>query len=536
MAEIKKTGGNAGPVQPPVAAAVTEARAAQKTAQLEAGQALIAETAKQVARARQELEREQAEKRSEQSAERDRYNEKRDTSELSEQSRWFGTEGKLLEDADIKWTLEMMQELWEAFQQWKPQEGEALSARLEDLAKLYLALLEAILTHTMGDGQITEAGRLNLILAEKLNLLLETDLKDLKELLEKTGQTDTLDLVKASVYKQATGESVSGRTAARFYAQGNAVSFRSNRYFMPETPGQGTGNGQRAAGMSGAEEGRIYKPAGGRSVQMSQEFDAQRKSGGLEPGQRGKLPGGLGQGGMTGAGASGGKAVFNSSELTRAELLASHLNGSGNLLRNAGISAENDEVRGLLAAITNIKGQVYAAAAGRDNGLVTPLRNAINQMVDYYLSQKGMYKTYYYTTGVYERTGNPQKAVEEGLEYACRLFMEKKADGTCRGQAAYSWEAGFFQMFLKGQTLQEDLAKGRKILEENWREFLRAAGESDKKRIVLRMQKHSPWGMLEEPEETGKSGRKKKDSLILAEIIGTAVIVVIYICYRIFFG
>lgn len=536
MSEVKKAGGNPGSASSAAAAAVTDARIAKKTAELEAGQVLIAETTKQVARARQELEKEQAEKKAERDSARDREDETRDTSELSKQSKWFGIEGKLLEDANIKWTLEMMQELWEAFQRWMPLAGQSMSAQLEELSRLYLELLDAILTHTIGEEQAAEAERLNAILAEKLNLLLDVDLKDLKELLEKTGQTDTLNLVKASLYRQTTGESISGRAASRFYAQSNTVSVRSSRYFMPESSEQGIKSGQRASGSGGVEEGRIYKLSEGRSVQMSQAFDAQRKSGELEMNQRSRLLSGAGERGGQGAEIAGGRAVFSERELTRAELLASHLNGSGNLLKNTGISAQNDEVRGLLAGITNVKGQVYAANAGRDNGMVTPLRNAVNQMVDYYLSQKGIYKVYYYTTGAYERSGNAQKAMEEGLEYAYRLFIEKKADEAYRGQEAYSDSAGFFQMLLSGQTLQEDLKKGMRLLEDNWREFLRAMGEDEKKGIALRMQKHSPWGMLAEPEELRKDGKEKKNKLILTEAACVAVIAVIYICYRLFFG
>lgn len=269
---------------------------------------------------------------------------------------------------------------------------------------------------------------------------------------------------------------------------------------------------------------------------MNQAFDTQRKSGELQLSQRGRALGGAEVNAAEGRLVSEGKTGLTLKELERANLLASHINGSGNLLKNANISAQNDEVRGLVAAITNMKGQVYAANTGRNNSMTTPLRNAINQMVDYYLSQKGIYKVYYYTTNVYDRTKNPQKAMEEGLEYAYRLFAEKRADEAYRGQAAYSDSAGFFQMLLRGQTMQEDLIKGMRLLENNWRDFLRSIGENDKRGIVLRMQKYSPWGMLAEPEEFQKTAKEKKDRTILIEAACVAVVVIVFICYRIFFG
>lgn len=534
MSEVKQTSGNSG-LAAAAAASKMDAGIAKKTAQLEAGQVLIAEAAKQTAQARQKMEQERAERAAEKDAERERQEDKKDTSELSKQSKWFGIEGKFPENADIRWTLEMMKELWEAFQQWIPVKDQTLSAQLEELSKLYLELLEAILTHTMGEEQAAQAERLNAVLAEKLNLLMETELKDLKQLLEQSGQKDTLDLVKASVYRQTTGESISGRAASRFYAQGNTASGRNFRYFMPESSGSGiTGRGSSyAQTASGVEEGRIYKLADGRSVQMNQAFDAQRKAEELQVSQRGRILGGAdGQG--TGE-LSGGRAVLTGRELAEAEQLAAHINGSGNLLKNSGISAQNDEVRGLVAAITNIKGQVYAVNAGRNNGMVTPLRNAINQMVDYYLSQKGIYKVYYYTTNAYERTKNPQKAIEEGLEYAYRLFMEKKADEAYRMQEAYSDRAGFFQMLLRGQTLQAELIKGMRLLEDNWREFLRSIGENEKRGITLRMQRYSPWGLLAEPEGFKKKAREKKDRTILIEAACIVIVLIVFICYRIFF-
>ena len=537
MSEVKHTSGNSGLA--PAAASVMDARIAKKSAQLEAGQVLIAEAAKQTAQARQKMEQERAERAAEKDAEKERQEDKKDTSELSKQSKWFGIEGKLPENIDIRWTLEMMKELWEEFQQWIPVKDQNLSAQLEELSKLYLKLLEAILTHTMGEEQAAQAERLNAVLAEKLNLLLETELKDLKQLLEQAGQKDTLDLVKASVYRQTTGESISGRAASRFYAQGNTASGRSSRYFMPESSGSGISRSTARGSTyvqtaSGVEEGRIYKLTDGRSVQMNQAFDAQRKAEELQVSQRGRILGGtdgLGTGDI-----SGGKPGLTGKELAEANQLAAHINGSGNLLKNSGINAQNDEVRGLVAAITNIKGQGYAANAGKNNSMVTPLRNAINQMVDYYLSQKGIYKVYYYTTNAYERTKNPQKAIEEGLEYAYRLFMEKKADEAYRMQEAYSDRAGFFQMLLRGQAMQADLIKGMRLLENNWREFLRSIGENEKRGIALRMQRYSPWGLLAEPEGFKKKAKEKNDRTILIEAACIAVVVIVFICYRIFFG
>ena len=91
-------------------------------------------------------------------------------------------------------------------------------------------------------------------------------------------------------------------------------------------------------------------------------------------------------------------------------------------------------------------------------------------------------------------------------------------------------------MLLKNQNMQADLIRGMKLLEGNWREFLRAIGENEKKGISLTMQKHSPWGMLMEPEELRKDGKKGKEKLILAEAACVGALVLVYLCYRLLFG
>lgn len=531
MSRIQETGVNPG-------AAAAAARTAEKTTQLKAGQALITETVKHVAKEQEELKKEQMESEKESGTDRDKTSEKKDTSELSKQSKWFGIEGKLLKEANMKWTLEMEQELWEALLQWTPVSGQGLSEQIEELSRLYLALLEAILTHTMGEEQAAQIQRLDALLAEKLNLLVDADLKELMELLEKTGQTETLKFVKASVYKQTTGKSISSGSVNSFYAGKTVTAGKSSRYFMPESSDRGAeSNRQAETGriFTGAEEGTLYKLAKNGNVQPNQEFDAQRRSGELQMSQRARVLSGAAGNGTERSGISGGKAEVTGSELVKANSFAAHMNGEGNLLKNPGINAQNDEVKGLLAAMTMIKGQVYAAEAGKNNAIVTPLRSAINQMTDYYFSQKGVYKVYYYTTNAYERTKNPQNALEEGLEYAYKLFVEKKGNPSYQQQSAYSERAGFFQMALKGQTMQEDLIRGMKLLEANWRDFLKAIGEDKKKGIVLTMQKYSPWGVLMEPEETKKSSMETKEKQFLIEAACVAVLAAVYLCYRLFF-
>lgn len=236
---------------------------------------------------------------------------------------------------------------------------------------------------------------------------------------------------------------------------------------MPESQGQGAVSGRgkngmytasassaSAGGLSAAsEEGRFYELTKGGNVRMNQSLDIRRQSGELQMSQRtrnvsdAKRNGSVIVGGDGNGGSLGSKTILGGKEMAGANRFAAHLNGSGNLFTNPSINARNEEVLGLLAAVTSIKGQVYAANSGRNNAVNSSLRDALNQMIDYYLTQKGAYKVYGYTSNVYENTKNPQQAIEEGIEYAYRIFMEKKEDAAYRQQAAYSEEAGFFQNF-----------------------------------------------------------------------------------------
>ena len=118
MSRIKEAGNN--PLPPQAAAAAVDSRIARKCAQMEAGEVLITEAAKHAAEAKEQLMKAHEEKKEERRESREDIDEKRDTPELSRQSKWFGIEGKVLKEADIEWTLEMEEELWNALLAWMP--------------------------------------------------------------------------------------------------------------------------------------------------------------------------------------------------------------------------------------------------------------------------------------------------------------------------------------------------------------------------------------------------------------------------------
>lgn len=218
--------------------------------------------------------------------------------------------------------------------------------------------------------------------------------------------------------------------------------------------------------------------------------------------------------------------------MTRANRFASHINGSGDLFRNSGITAQNDEVLGLLAAVTSMKGQIYAAEAGQKSSINLPLQNAITKMIDQYIRQKAASKVYYYTTHIYEKTKSPQKAIENGLEYAYRQFKEKQADPSCQTQAKYSGQAGFFLSTVNDQNSEKDFTFGLRILEENWKEFLRSIGKTMDSSSMLKLQSISPWGSLMEPAKH-KAGKRVdiEKFLLVATVIFIAAAMIYFLLY-----
>lgn len=537
MAKVKETGSGSGSA--PTYAVEMAARNAAKSAEMEAGEKILTAVVRQNMDAKKELDREQKEKKENERSREIR--EKWDTSELSKQSKWFGIDGKAFVEAEGKWELELTKEQWERFLNWIPQQGQDLEEQLKELSELYMILLEEILTHTLGEEQAFQKERLDMVLAEKLNLLLDIDLEELVKLLEEFGETDTLNNIKADIYKKTTGERISPGSAGEFFSGGRINTSKSSRFFMPEMENSGdsrtaavsktSGNAQ-GSGISQTDSGVLYQRAGKGNVQINQAFRVQKNSGESQMAQRNAV--------LSGGNESGRSISYAGKELERANSFAAHLNGNGNLLKNVGITAKNEEVVGLLAAMTSIKNQVYAETLERESAIRLPMKSVINQFIDYYLTEKGVYKVYYQTTNAYERTRSTQKAIEEGLEYAYRQFLEKKDSEVYRRQAAYSEQAGFFQASLKNQSLQEDLRKGLLLLEKNWRDFLRSIGEEGRKAAFLNLQKYSLWGELLKPtgqqsEKEEKPKEERRERFMVAQVICLAALVVVYVFYRLFF-
>lgn len=548
--EINNISSQTGARQEAVQDANLEAEILKVKANLQAGQIMNDEAAKQIAKIKENLERQHA-------SSREPVDNKRDLADISQTRVWSGSGRVDPENPDSSWTLEIEAEIWNTFLDWKPVSGSPFSTQLQDLSDIYLSLLEAVLKYTIGEAQTIQMERLDSVLSEKLNLLIDSNLKELVTLLSESGQSDTLAGIQASVYKQTTGQPISNKEAREFfnrarftmtppsgsfsgaqrsYGSGRSTGFSGSLTASSSKNASSSGSASfsqtSAARSSSMKDGTIYRASGGGKVHASREYVAQRKIWEGQISQRKAVIRNAAKENSQGSSVWGSKNSYTGRELARANRFVSHIDGSGDLFRHSGITAQNDEVLGLLAAVTSIKGQMYAAEAGQKNPITFPLQSAITRMIDHYLRQKAASKVYYHTIHVYEKTRNAGKAIESGLEYAYKEFKEKQADPAFKTRPEYSENAGFFLAFVKDQNPGKEFPFGLRVLEENWKEFLRAIGKGNDPSSLLKLQKLSPWGTLMEPAKHKTGKREDIEKFLLAAVVVFVAAVLLYLVLR----
>lgn len=498
---------------------------AKKTLELKAGEVLITEASKKLAESKKEIQDESREKKEE----KEEY---RDTSSLSEQSKWFGIERKAVENIFKKWALEMEAELWEAFLNWFPKTDQSLHDQLEELSDLYLALVKSVLIHTVGKEQQEQMLRLETVLSEKLNLLIQQSLKELMEFTGEFGTEEIQKNIKSSLYRQITGDTLSRSEIDAFYSKDGARK-----------------NGALNKNQSGAS---LYYPSGKNAIKLNQNYHERINSEALLINRENAI-GGYSKGGEYNVGYQGNVAVYSEREMELANQFVQYITGSGNLFENRGVTAQNSEVFGVLAAVTAMKGNIFFADKENTGLFGSEVKGMLSRFIDFYLIQAeqqntagvqmargggsgsqrsaygGLYDVYYYMMNIYSKTKEPSKAVMEGIQYAAQMFEKKKMDAAFSKDSAYGKEAGFFEMFRKDQT--GDWSVGRQILEKDWEEFLRMAGWQNRKNFYLLLEKYSPWGTT---LSAGKKSRLRKHEIDKMLIFGCGAVLAAVLLYMLF--
>lgn len=417
-----------------------------------------------------------------------------------------------------EWVLELAEKDWEVFLEWQPEADVFLQLQLQELSGLYLRLLEAAFTYAEGENLAVQMERLDALLVQKLRLVMEENLEQLMIMLENTGETAVLEGICANLYRQTAGRTLSAKAVHRLFMQ--TVSPVRQESF--------SGKGMESRTFSG--EGMIYQSSRKQNIRFQQVYHGQKNSWKEQIRQRTKVISDARKGIAANTFRQAGSVSCTGKELERANRFAAHINGSGNLFHHPELSAGNEEVTGLLAAIMTIKGYVYAGDIEQKNSLILSFQRAIGKIVDHYLSQKGVTNVYYYTLSAYRQTRNPQKAIQTGQDYAYQQFHEKQKDPAYQRNRSYSRESGFFRAFLKNMSPEKELALGSSILRKDWENFLRITGKPAKSSYSSRAEKYSPWGILFDPGVQHTSSKNMANVLL-----SIAIVIVIVVLAIVFF-
>ncbi len=509
MSQIKTTG----TVSEPAVNTDKELQLARQQAELKGGETLIRELAGMTARQRENVRSSRTDTGQEQP---------KDTAEISETRRRLLSDGTVPADELLKWVLEMAGEDWEAFLEWLPDPDLELQEQLQELSKLYLTLLEAVLKHAEGDNLKEQLDRLDSLLAQKLNLVIDKSLEQLTSLLEETGQSATMDSIRSSLYRQTAGRTISPQAAHMLFAQSTqtrrAAAAGSIRSHTAPSPFSG--------------EGMIYQSSGKQNVRFRQTYDTEQTSWKEQLRQRQVIIRNAKKGIVENTFRQGNPVSCSARELERANRFAAHIDGSGNLFKNPGISARNEEVTGLLAAVMSIKGQVYTEKNQGARSISFTIERAIERIVHQYLREKEASKIYYRILTAYKQTKDPRKAIEEGQDYALRQFREKQKDPVCQKSPQYSRESGFFRTLLKGLSPEKEFAMGISILQKDWQNFLYSIGNRQGSSRLSGIQLHSPWGLLAGGRTHGTGRAETVGKVLLGAAAAVIVCALALACFR----
>ncbi|MEY8395830.1 hypothetical protein AALB64_13645 [Lachnospiraceae bacterium 45-P1] len=507
---------------------------ARQQAEIKASEVLFREASQKITDQREKMQSDNAEEQNQCQS--------KDMAQLSDVHLRPRTDGVRAMEEILTWILEMAGEDWEAFLAWQPQYDDSLSDQLQELSKLYLELLEAALKYAEGDNLALQLRRLDDLLAEKLSSVMNQNLEFLMHLLEKNGETDAVDAVRLSLYRQTAGKSLSPQAAHRLFVQAALGRYGDVRHSDSVVASSIKGGDihtkpfayarQSDRGMPSVSpsplsgEGMIYQSSRKQNIRFRQVYDRQQNFWKEQIRQRKEVIYHARKGIVENTFHRTSGLFCSAKELERANQFAAHVSGQGNLFQNLNISARNEEVAGLLAAIMTIKGQVFAGESGQANSLVLSLQKAIGKMADHYLSQRGGTDVYYYILSVYMKMKNPQKVVQIGQDYAYRQFCEKQRDPIYQKFAAYSQESGFFRA-LQNVSSEKDLAFGCNVLQRDWELFLNSSGTIENSSCLLGAERYSPWGILADPGAGRTGGHENRIKIALAAFFLLGVLAVL---------
>lgn len=461
--------------------------------------------------------------------------EKKDLAQLSEESKG---------QVDSKhWEKEIQLAAWRTLLKWFPVEGKNLEQQTRELTEIYMRLLRDIMDYVPEGEQQLYTEKLRQILVCQLDSLLKIAVPELKSFFLAYGMESSVARLEKSLYFAVTGNHLSLETVKQDW---EAVSRAGRQYFL-EGKQTTVKRGPFFSVASHEGQSSMYSKAGIATKQgaassaetLLEAASRQRQGNGLRFGGQSGQVGQAGQGKL--------ESIYMLKDIQRAERFVKALGGTrSNLFTTRSFTAKNEALYGVLWTVEKSKTEMFVTRELASSPLRQDVETAVERMTASYMqnaqnaarqtcgdkasafSQEQVYEIYRYAMKRYNGGETLNKAIRDGFYYALKYFLQSKESAENSER-----KPGFFQEFVeKGQVMQ-DLEKGSKTLDEDWKHFLSEMGYDDEL-LQLTASLYGPWAMLIRPDDE-KQERPGKKGEALAIAGGLAAVAVIIIMGLIFF-
>lgn len=436
-----------------------------------------------------------------------------------------------------RWEREAELAAWKTLLEWLPVQGEDLPHQAKELTERYLQLLEDILAYVPTEQQSIYTEKLRQILVSQLDALIKISIPELKNFFKAYGMENSIPRLRKSMYFAVTGSYLSLETVKNDW---DAVSRAGKRYFLEENRTASASDPFFEEAASEEAAGSTYSKVRVATKQMAATGSAQM----LLDAARNPRHRTMGQGEQ-------GKPerIYPIRDMQKAEQFIRALGGTkDNLFATRSFTAKNEALYGVLWIMEKSKTELFVNREMASSPLKQDIETSVERMITAYMrnavmgtatdraprnemlrfSQERAYEIYRYAMKRYHGGGTVNKAIRDGFYYALKYFLQSK-EGVEGGES----HSGFFQEFPEKASLKQDLEKGGKLLEEDWKQFLSEMGYDDEL-LQLTASLYGPWAMLIRPEDE-KQERLVKKGEALAIAGGLAAIAILVVMGILFF-
>lgn len=212
-------------------------------------------------------------------------------------------------------------------------------------------------------------------------------------------------------------------------------------------------------------------------------------------------------------------------KVERVEQFIKYVNKGGDLYTNSPFTAKNDEFLGFVMAELVIKTQIFSESIRSPAPVASSLRTMIQKLIDSHIKtvgSKDIHRVYMHTMHLYQTSKDAKNALEKGLTYALEQFSAKKEDGAAYVGSPYNKESGFFQIKEMDRSPHALLAENIRLLEKDWKQFLKTLDGKGHYRLTEVFSNYSPWASALIPQPLAAEHTLLKFST--AKAAATAVI------------